>query len=266
MPREREARGSSVIASLASILLLQGFQTMKVVAINCDTAFFPVHAFCGLKSMTTLFFESKSYIVQRGVLVGWFKLEWNPISVVISYNHLQLQTFFSFGNWTARQRPKPNRVRTVKQPFPGIYRVTVIQTKAKTRRECTCETFLLCWEFGYRNMPLCEDKQGEFLVFFSTRGESDRLGQLHEKTKRVCVASWCLWNGLSWGDELAKATETRRQRTKRKLLLFPITIYTPAVPYFANQRREPHQSTRKPQFLYSCAGVRACVRALTADS
>ena len=75
MPREREARGSSVIASLASILLLQGFQTMKVVAINCDTTFFPVHAFCGLKSMTTLFFESKSYIVQRGVLVGWFKLE-----------------------------------------------------------------------------------------------------------------------------------------------------------------------------------------------
>ena len=53
--------------------------------------------------------------------------------------------------------------------------------KAKQSRECTCETFLLCWEFGYKNMPLCEDKQGEFLVFFSTRGESDRLGQLHEK-------------------------------------------------------------------------------------
>ena len=45
----------------------RGFQSMKVVAINRDVAFFPVHPFSGLKSMRTLFFESKSYNVQRGV-------------------------------------------------------------------------------------------------------------------------------------------------------------------------------------------------------
>ena len=75
MPRERKARGNSVIASLASILLLQGVPIDESGCNKPRRCLFPCAPFLWIEKYDNIIFRKQKLQRPKRRLIGWFKPE-----------------------------------------------------------------------------------------------------------------------------------------------------------------------------------------------